>query len=385
MPCPYCVIFMKILHLISSAGLFGAENVALSLGRYFHGRKFDSLGTVEVILGAIRDKRQFQIEFIDKAKEMGLPTYILEAKGRFDLTAISRLKKFLLKERIDLLHTHNYKSDILGALAAFWVAKPIIATAHGFTDMTRAVTFYERLDRWFLNKYFKRVVVVTEEVLPDCPLKKKRVIPNGLEISRFSLSRGVGIDIRKKFNLKIDDIVVGTVGRLSKEKNQGMLIEAFKRFSQNHDHAKLLIVGDGPEKNNLLEVVKRQKLWDKVIFTGVLKDVGQAYQGMDIFVLTSLTEGIPLTILEAMASKVAVVATRVGGIPKIIEDRKNGLLVESQDAVELADRLESLLKDKSLSQKLTEAAFDFVKAHYSSEKMFAGYLKVYEEMSFDNC
>jgi len=186
--------------------------------------------------------------------------------------------------------------------------------------------------------------------------------------------------LRRKFNIGGEDILIGTVGRLSREKNQRMLLEAVYPLMRNNDNVKVIIVGDGPKWGELNQYGKARHLADRIIFTGVTRDTVSVYSAVDIFVLSSLTEGVPLTILEAMASRLPVIATRVGGIPDIINDEETGLLVDSQDTDALRVKIEDLMKDQKKRQALSDSAFEFIKTNYSIERMCDAYQQVYGEV-----
>jgi glycosyltransferase involved in cell wall biosynthesis len=189
------------------------------------------------------------------------------------------------------------------------------------------------------------------------------------------------VEIRKGYGFTDDNIVIGTVGRLSKEKNQVMLIDAATTALGKYPQLRFLIIGSGPEEIKLKDKVRKDGLEGKVIFPGLLTDMPTAYQAMDIFTLTSLTEGIPLTILEAMAAKLPVIATKVGGIPEIIVDGKTGLLFESGNLQEFSEKLNVLIKDKFKREELANAGFQEVQEKFSLEKMLNSYRNVYKELS----
>ncbi len=363
----------RILHVVSSGGLFGAENVILSLGEHFNHN-----GTTSFI-GALIDKRNPHDEIIECAKNKGIPTVAIKSNGPVDLRAILFLAQYLKENKISLLHTHNYKSDIIGFFAAKMAGVPVIATAHGFTRMNKIVAFYERLDRLILN-FFNRVVAVTGFVFNKSSRKKRTIIENGLEVSRFGASSMSRQRIREQFGFKESDIVIGTVGRLSPEKNQQMLLEAAFEIFEEFDHARLLIVGSGPEELYLKKVAKILKIDKKVFFAGLLKDMPSIYPVLDIFVLTSLTEGLPLTILESMAARIPVVATNVGGIPNVIKDNVTGLLVESNNVSQLVRQLSTLIINEQKRLDLSNRAFECVTQRYSHNRMLDQYEALYQEV-----
>jgi len=366
---------VKILHFISSGGLFGAENVLLTIAAGINDHGWIS------VVGAIRDGRQEHLEIIEKAKAWGIPTVVFESGGKFDLQTISQLKKYLCEQKIQILHTHNYKSDILGAVAARWAGIPAVATAHGFTDMNRAVSGYERLDRFVLRSFFKKVIVVTDKMLPNFSRKKKMLISNGINIQRFAWGEQKRAEFRSRYKIAATDFVIGTVGRLSPEKNQMLLLQAAEHMCAAHPQLKFLLVGNGPEEKKLKDFVKEKGLTDKIIFTGLLPDSSAVYPGMDIFTLTSLTEGVPLTILEAMAAHVPVVATKVGGVADIIQDGVTGLLVRPGSVEILISQFQLLLSSSEERHALSQRAFAFVKENFSQERMVERYKAMYQEVA----
>lgn len=361
---------VKVMHFISSGGLFGAENVLLNLAANMDKEIYHP------IVAAIQDGRVPNLQVAEKARELKIPVKVFQSKGRIDFDTVGKLRRCLIAHKIDVLHTHNYKSDIIGTLATRNLNVKLVATAHGFTDTNSKVSTYEKLDRWFLKKYFDRVVVVADSVLGAI---KKTTIRNGIDVKKFQQSVSSRLEIRKKYGIKDDEIVIGTVGRFSVEKNQKLLLAAADEICKKNSKIKIMIIGEGPEGEQLKSKVRAYGLDGQVIFTGLIKNVVPFYKAFDIFTLTSLTEGVPMTILEAMASGTPVVATRVGGIPQIIEHGQTGLLVDSNDLKGLYLAFEQLIYDSALRKKLAEAAFQFVQKEYSLEEMTKAYSQIYQE------
>jgi glycosyltransferase involved in cell wall biosynthesis len=365
---------MKILHLISSSGLFGAEQILITLARGMNQQD-------QSIIGVIVDERNPDggEPLINKARYFKIPVVVFKSRGRVDFSTLKELKNFIQTSHVDILHTHNYKSDMLGLLGR--CGKPIIATAHGFTDVTHQVSLYEKIDRFILKSFFDRVVVVTNQLLSDFPKLKRRVIRNGLDLSRFATNDLKRQEIRTSFGISDDHIVVATVGRLSKEKNQTLLLKAACRLNPYYPNLRFLIIGNGPEEENLKQFIKQKDLSKCVIMAGHIAQIESVYQAMDIFALTSLTEGVPLTILEAMASHIPVIATKVGGIPEIIQHGKNGILINSDDETALSETIGDLMRNETHRNLLQNQAFSDVQEKFSSEKMIEEYRKVYLELT----
>lgn len=363
----------KVMHFVSSGGLFGAENVLLNLAENMDRQIYHP------IVAAIQDGRKTNLQVAEKAREMRIPVKVFQSKGRIDFDTINKVRRCLLAHKIDILHTHNYKSDIIGYFATRNLNVKLIATAHGYTDISNRVTIYERIDRWFLKKYFDRVVVVSGSVLPGFTDNEKVVIPNGINVDRFDRSAIPAEEIRKQYGVNAEDLLIGTVGRLSVEKNQKLLIEAAKKLCARDPRIKVMIIGEGPEDEDLKTMVRLAKLEKRIIFTGLIRNVASFYKAFDIFTLPSLTEGVPMTILEAMASRTPVVATRVGGIPQIIAHGQTGLLVNSNDVEGLCAALGDLLINPALRKSMAESAFQFVRQEYSIERMVSLYHQIYQE------
>ena len=160
-----------------------------------------------------------------------------------------------------------------------------------------------------------------------------------------------------------------------------LFLESAAKLFKDRGGIRVILVGNGPEESKLKDFVKKQGLEAKVHFAGYVANPAPYYQAFDVFVLSSITEGIPLSILEAMASHVPVVSTRVGGIPKVIEHGKTGILVDSNDAQALSLQLKLLSQDKKQREALAAAALEYVQNHFSVEKMHQSYNSVYHEVT----
>ena len=203
---------------------------------------------------------------------------------------------------------------------------------------------------------------------------KITVIQNGISLNRFDICRSEK-DIRKELGITDMTAVIGAVGRLSSEKGHRILLRTAKAILEKVPGAIFIIVGDGPLKNEL----QREFNSPSIIFTGVRNDVPDLYRCMDILVLPSLTEGLPMVILEAMASKLPIVATRVGEIPLLI-NQENGILVEPGDMEGIKQALLYLLRNRAKAKDMGQKGYQWVKDYFSSEKMARDYMGIYREV-----
>jgi len=365
---------IKVCHLVSSSGLFGAERVILNIAK-----NDPDCSTI----GVVRNNHNVHLEIIEEAKKMDLKTVVFESRGKFDLNTIAQLRKFLKQNKIDILHSHNYKSDIIGFCATRLIQAKWMATNHVWHGSNRKVRFYEAADALVL-KYASRVIAVSDEIKNEL-LKKNfkerqvRVIDNGIDLSLFN-SNGKTNLLRNELAIPRNNVVVTIVGRLSKEKGHTVFINAAKEVLKKKNNVTFLIVGDGPLKEELHANTEREGLNDNVIFTGIRKDMPDIYSISDIFVNTSSIEGLPMTILEAMASKLALIVTPVGAVPKVIRHNINGLIVDEGDHKSLSNEICALIDQPKIRQSLVNQAYEDVCKDFSFEIMASRYRNIYNEI-----
>jgi glycosyltransferase involved in cell wall biosynthesis len=234
-------------------------------------------------------------------------------------------------------------------------------------------------------RFFDRIVAVSDEVKKDMvkhkiPEVKIRVIDNGIALERFEKQVATG---RMKTQLGLEERtrVIGTVGSLVVEKGHLYLLEAARPILDIVKDLKFLIIGDGPLRKLLEEKSEELGIKKHLIFAGQRKDIPELLMAMDIFVLPSIKEGLPMALLEAMAAKRPVIATRVGAIPKVIENKDIGALVEPKDILGLRDAMMSLINDPDRMNLLARRGFDRVYSDFSSDQMGKHYLELYKEIS----
>jgi glycosyltransferase involved in cell wall biosynthesis len=304
-----------------------------------------------------------------------------------DVRTIRQINRFLKQQNIDILHTHGYKADIVGFLAALLAKTKWVATNHVWHPLSGKMRFYESLDA-FVLRFARRIVAVSREIREDListkvPPAKIRVIDNGIDIDRFKQPRSTET-LKAVLGMREHDVVVTIVGRLSPEKGHRTFLEAARRVSSNRHHVKFLIVGDGPMRDELRTEAARLNIEERVVLAGFRKDMPEIYALSDVLVNASSIEGLPMTILEAMASKVPIIATRAGGIPDIIADNETGLLVDAQDVDALEAAIESLIDDHGKRRRFATSAFEFVTLNHSYERMCDAYRQVYREVMDGN-
>ena len=439
----------RILHLRSSGGCYGAENVILNLAG-----ELERMGCRNHIV-CINNSKNPNVELVNEARMAGMLASPVNCRGHFDWKTVKTIRRILREERISIIHTHDYKSTVFGMFASIGMNVGRVATNHGWTNVNLKLHVYQFFEGIFYN-IFDRVIAVSEAVKERISpfifrRSKVGVVENGICLER-KMEDGEGRTENQNPDSPLSIIhspssfIIGIVGRLSKEKGHTYLLKAFVKLlaeTQGHKDTrtqngkwkgedglsktpespssvihsplsfKLLIVGDGPLEDDLKKQCREFGLSfedlkcvfdpssilhvpSSVIFTGVQNDMQAVYSALDVLVMPSLEEGLPMTLLEAMAAGVPVIATPVGEIPKIIRDGETGFLVESENVDSLVDALKRIMeygegsmeKIKNPSsiihsppslQIIRENARKLVEEKYSARKMAEKYLKVYNE------
>ncbi len=365
---------VKVLQLISSGGYYGAENMLLNLAT-----SQEKAGCRNNLL-LFHNLHQPNMEFYERAQRSGLNVKTVRCKGRADWHTVREIQKCMREDSVDLIHTHGYKADLYGYLAARSTGKPLVATCHNWVGGTTVLEIYNRLDR-FVLKRFNAIAAVSETVAnrmrvlgisPD----KIKAIANGLHVEEFEGCPPAALPLRQDRDRK----VIGIVARLDLQKGFEYLLRAVRDLRKMFPGVVLVIVGEGPDRTAIEGMVQEYGLQSNVVLAGQRNDMPGVYAAMDIFVLPSLNEGLPMTLLEAMASSRPVVATRVGAIPNVIADGENGFLVGPRDSAGLKNAISRLLANPDMGQRLGTHAHDWVKQHYTAAAMAQKYRELYEEV-----
>ncbi|HEX3154892.1 MAG TPA: glycosyltransferase family 4 protein [Candidatus Angelobacter sp.] len=363
---------MKILQLISSGGYYGAENMLLNLCA-----SQEKAGCQNSLV-LFYNVHAPNVEFYERARRRGLSVRMVHCRGRADLGAVRQIEEYIEEDGIDLLHTHGYKADLYGYIAARRSRRPIVATCHNWVGGTAALGIYNHLDRMALKR-FHALAAVSDSVaqrLIDSGVsaKKVRTISNGIDVQAFERVRPLPA-------LTFDgNKVVGMVARLDLQKGFEYLLRAARDLCVAFPALKVVMVGDGPDRKVIEEMIQRFGLMSNVILVGQHSDMPRIYAAIDIFVLPSLNEGLPMTILEAMAASRPVIATRVGAVPSVIRDGETGLLVDPGDIHGLRSAIARLLSQPDVCRRIGAAGHNWVSRNYTAEAMALKYCQMYDEV-----
>jgi len=369
---------IPVLHLSSNVGIFGAENVILTLAKEMRSSKFTP------IIGVLRNEFNPHTELAEEAKRNNIETEIFPCKGKLDFRTIKLIRNFSRVKNIRILHSHGYKSNFYGLLASRNTDLKLVSTCHNWIRTDRRLRLYSHVDK-FILKFFKKIVTVSDELKQEIfkiasPDQEVITINNGIYLKDFDKeSEGTG-ELKKNLGVSPDCKLIGTVGRLSCEKGYDYLLNAAKVLITQFPNIEFLIAGDGPQRKELEEIVAKLQINHKVIFTGHVDKISSIYPLIDIYVISSTSEGLPISLLEAMAFKKPIIATRVGSIPKVLNHGKEGILIEPANDSELANAIKDLFCNEAKARELGKNAYTRVATDFSSAAMAAKYLNLYETM-----
>ncbi|MCA9047597.1 MAG: glycosyltransferase family 4 protein [Planctomycetaceae bacterium] len=293
-----------------------------------------------------------------KAKAAAAEVIGIDDCGPFDLNVIRESIRVCRERRVDIWHAHDYKSNALGLLVRMFHPMHLVTTAHGWVQITKRTPTYYRIDRFCMKRY-DQVVAVSRDLYDVCRsigLSDERLtlVDNAIIVEDYDPSPPSPAD-RARFGFGNDRVLLGAAGRLSEEKGFHHLIEAVARLIECGQPIGLVIAGEGHLRESLQQQIRDRGLSEHVILAGFLKDPRELYRAIDVFVLSSLREGLPNVLLESMASQRAVVTTRVNGIPRLVTDGENGYVVEPDSVDELCGGIHRCLNSTEQRRQIAAA------------------------------
>ena len=364
---------IRILQFISHLGLGGAQrmmfNLMIELNRQ----------GLEVAAASLYGPDGGELE--RRLREEKFQTWYLAKRPGFDPRILHRIRDVVRQFRPHLVHSHLCLHYLFPSLLDHR------AVAHVTTVHLPALTRHKQLMRGVARMAYWQGVVpvavsddVAEWVESICAVRNCAVIPNGIPIANYRRSAHSREAWRRENGFQESDVLYVCAARLAKQKNHAMLVEAFAHGPARHHSAHLLLAGEGECRLALEAQIRQLRLPEKVHFLGRREDVCEILAGADVFVLASHTEGNPLSLMEAMAAGLPIVATAVGGVPEIVEDRKHGLLVKSHDSLGMAMAMVGLLQDRGARLAMGSAASQRAEEEFSAARMARAYAKLYEQL-----
>ncbi|MBU4349110.1 glycosyltransferase family 4 protein [bacterium] len=383
---------IRVAHIIARMVTGGAEENTLFTVAGLNKEKYE----VDLVVGD-----EFRENILNNVKEKDFK--IIQVRGLkgplnffYDPIILFKLIILIKKGHYDIVHTHTTKTGILGRIAAYITGVPIIISGlHGSAYeafdsklLNWALIFFEKTTGKFTDAYISVSELLSEKYKEEGigVQSKYFTVHSGMELDKFFNVREK-VDPKRKLaelgiNLEPEYFVIGNVGRLEKVKGHKFLIDAFEKVQEKRKDRlfKLIIIGEGEEKENLIKYVKKLELEDKVIFAGYRKDIEELMAIMDIFALTSLREGLPRVLVQAAAVGVPSVAFNVDGVPEIVKDGYNGFLVKPKDVEDLADRIIRYIDNRELISLHGQRGREFVKGKWSIEDMVNKIDEIYQKL-----
>jgi len=363
-----------ILHITHEMSFGGTQQVIRQLVQNLDSSEFHcEITCIDGQVGALGEQLQSD----------GLGISVLRRKPGFDLTLLKDIRKIIKIKKFDIIHCHQYTPYVYGFLASRFTGTKLVFTEHG--------RFHPDTYSWkrrIINQVFGRLTdsivaisAATRQALVRYEWfseKQIDVIYNGIQPSETIEKKN---KIREQLGIPDNAIVFGTIARFDPIKNIPMMIEGLRNLRSTSDNAYLLLVGDGPERAILERLVEKFGISQSVIFTGFQKDTAKYMSIIDVYLLTSFSEGTSMTLLEAMSSATCSIVTAVGGNIELIENEVNGIVIESQDTKALSSWMLALAHDPKKREQLGNSAAEKFIYGYTTEIMIKRYSAIYQKVT----
>lgn len=347
----------KICHIITKLELGGAQQNTLYTVSHLDKEKFEP--SLIAGKGGILDSEALQLSGV---KTILIPHLVREQCPATDFLGFIELWLTLLREKPDVVHTHSSKAGILGRWAAFFAGIPVIIhTFHGFGfhDFQNKIvrSFYVLIERITAKITHKLIVVSSDNIskgLKNSIGRKEQymVIRSGIDISKYKDIATDKENKRKELNIPSNSRIITTIGPFKPQKNLKDFINVASKIVKKQSDIIFIIIGDGEQRPALELLIQGLDIYDKVRLTGWRRDVNEILSITDIFVLTSLWEGLPRSILEAMSAGIPVVANAVDGVKEIVKDGETGYLTEPFQTDKMSDIILKLLDNEPLARRM---------------------------------
>lgn len=369
---------IKIMHLIPHLGLAGMETVVYNLVKNLDRNEFTTIICCLDESGTLGEE----------LKDLGFKLHVTNRKSGIDYSLPFKIARLIKQEEVDIVHAHNSTAWFYGVLAVKLAGGCKIAvTRHGYEkEINKKDVIINRI----LSVFTDRIIMVSEDLrkyliqIEKINPRKVNKVLNGIDITKFGSININKDNIKENFSLARNDKVIGIFARLSAIKNHMYLIESMPKIIEKIKNVKLLIIGwedkNSVDTQRLKDRCKELKISNSVFFLGVRRNIPELLSIIDVCVLCSVKEGIPLALLEAMASEKPVVATNVGGNPEVVDDGRTGFLVPLNNTDELANAIIKILNDKEIAQKMGEEGYKKARRDFSLESMLQNYMNLYEEL-----
>ncbi len=367
---------INVLQFICPTGFYGAERWVLALNNNLDHDKVRSYLAVTREAGS-------KLEIVKHFKSVEGRVFEIEIKSRFSFSALTSLCKLIRENKIDVIHTHGYKSDILGVMAARLTGIKSISTPHGFGEHDDLkLKTYIAIGKYGF-RFFDRVVPLSQQLSDE-------VLDAGVPEHKVTFIRNA-VDLKEveQYRLKVRDkessrkLTIGYIGQMIQRKNIDHILDIFNDVWLENKNTKLVLLGDGAEREKMQSYAQTLPSSEAIEFLGFRNDRLELLSQFDLFVMTSSDEGIPRCLMEAIAMGVPVAAYNIPGIDQLVKHEETGLLADYGDRDILKDYWQQLLADENYAKTLTEKGRQFVNDTYSGQRMADEYTALYKELLSD--
>ena len=324
----------------------------------------------------------------EQLRRHGIETTIIPSSRGWDLSYLRQLSSFCRRQDIDVIHAHLPGASLYGSLVGARLRIPVIATFHNEMFMPGATERLRTVKNLIIRNLVSRIVVVAEFMKDDYVSKgkyssdKMMTVYNGIDFADIPEERLAAL--RQELHIDDNDVIVGNVANFRPPKGHQHLIDAARRVCDEADRVKFLLIGEDRKGKVIRERTEEQVadlgLADKVKLLGFREDVAALLRIMDVFVLASISEGLPLSVVEAQAAGAPVVATNVGGLAEIVSEGKSGFLVPPGDAAALAERILALVRDPRLRERISAEGRRSAMEKFSMATMITRYQDLYTRL-----
>ena len=360
---------IRLLELRNTYKWGGGPDKTILLSAARHNRE-----QVEVVLVYIRDVRDHEFRIADKARSFGLTFYELEERSKLDLRVLRALREIIVRHDINLIHAHDYKTDLFAYLLRRWLGRrrfTLLSTAHAWVMLGLRGAFYRRLDLWLMRRFDHLIAVShatrNEMVAAGVPPQLISVIHNAIDTEEWAPG-SICPTLREELGIPHDSLVLGYVGRIMPEKDLDTWLRAAAVVARQYPEAQFVLVGEGRDASTLSQLQRLATdlgIAERVYFPGYRAQLLPVYAAFDLFVLTSRREGLPNSVLEAMAMGLPVVTTDVAGTKELVLHEQTGFVLPQGDVAGLAQAMTTLAGNAQLRQAMGLAGRKRVEQEFS--------------------
>lgn len=365
---------IRVMHGISSWAMGGTERMLTHLIPHFDKTRFDSC------LMCFNSPSPVSKEW----KASGIEVYHLNMDKRVSIIGIVRCMKLLRQWKPDILIVYGLRANLMARIAAWLCRIPVFVTGQrGIEDWKgRFEVFLERATSVFVDLYIGNSQACCDMLANREKISRKKLhaIPNGIDFKTPDNFDMRTREIRTKHTIPPDSFIIGTVGRLQSVKGHHDFIAAAEIVLRKHPEAYFMLVGEDFRNGELQAMAKHLQIDERVRFVGYSKDVAIWLSVFDIFVLPSLSEGMPVAVIEAMFMSKPVIATKVGGTPEVIHEGQTGILIPPSNPTQMAESIITLIENPALRQKYAAAGYDRAVSHFTAEIMTKRYGEIFIEL-----